>query len=136
MGGEDAGVYGSIANCLNRTDGVLGPAISLAIRNLTGSWLPIFYLGIVGLCMKLVRLMYCSYLVGVSAISSHNHAPCNQPRTCNISDNAVPAQVLYYNSVSVKPARILYAEMMARQGKFLGEVAETSNTTGSSSTDS
>ena len=135
MGGEDAGVYGSIANCLNRTDGVLGPAISLAIRNLTGSWLPIFYLGIVGLCMKLVRLMYCSYLVGVSAISSHNHAT-NQGLAIFLTMLCLHAQVLYYNSVSVKPARILYAEMMARQGKFLGEVAETSNTTGSSSTDS
>ena len=52
MGGEEVGVLLAIINCVNRADGVLGPWVSLAIKNITGSWIPVFYLGAVGMVLK------------------------------------------------------------------------------------
>jgi hypothetical protein len=71
MGGEDAGVFSAMSNCMNRADGILAPFITVCIKNLTGSWIPVFYLGIAGYFVKLA---------------------------------------LYWCNVSVKPARVLYAE--------------------------
>ena len=71
MGGEEAGVYSAVTNCINRTDGVLGPIIATIIKRLTGSWIPVYYVAAVGLAIK---------------------------------------AVLYWRFVSVKPARVLYAE--------------------------
>ena len=69
-----AGVFSTVTNCVNRTDrtdGFLGPIIATAIRNLTGSWIPVYHVAAVGLLLKLV---------------------------------------LYRRFVSIKPARVLFAE--------------------------
>ena len=71
MGGEDAGLYSAMSNCMNRADGILAPFITVGIKTLTGSWISVFYVGIAGYFVKLV---------------------------------------LYWPNVSVKPARVLFAE--------------------------
>ena len=70
-GAGAAGVFSAVTNCINRTDGFLGPIIATAIRNLMGSWIPVYHVAAVGLLLKLV---------------------------------------LYRRFVSIKPARVLFAE--------------------------
>jgi hypothetical protein len=64
-------VYSAVTNCINRTDGFLGPIVATLIKNITGSWIPVFHVATVGLVLKMG---------------------------------------LYWRFVSVKPARVLFAE--------------------------
>eukprot|EP01052_Picozoa_sp_SAG31_P008879 SAG31_NODE_455_length_15433_cov_4.248728_14_plen_72_part_00 len=64
-------MYSAVTNCINRADGLIGPIVATAIKNVTGSWIPVYHVAIVGLVIKLV---------------------------------------LYWRSVSIKPARVLFAE--------------------------
>jgi hypothetical protein len=120
--GEEAGLFAAINNCLNRSDGVLGPWVSLAVKNATGSWGPaspppdaetlvrglddrltVFFLTI--------EFPYEGpHLVGLRALNRERERRSWIPVFYVGAVGCSLKALLYWRSVSVKPARVLYAE--------------------------
>ena len=118
--GEEAGLFAAINNCLNRSDGVLGPWVSLAVKNATGSSAsppPDAETLVRGLDDRLTSLLPLNFPTKVPTWSGSG---CRLNRECERRSwipvfyvGAVGCSLkalLYWRSVSVKPARVLYAE--------------------------
>ena len=47
-------VFSAVTNCVNRADGFIGPIVATAIKNVTGSWIPVYHVAVVGLAAKMM----------------------------------------------------------------------------------